>query len=84
MSIISKDAKFFEAHNIIDYSLLIGVIKKVDRSSEASEMRNLESRILKDEDDFPMQNRESKLFLSPQDSAECYIFGIIDILTPYE
>lgn len=33
---ISKDAKFFEDHNIIDYSLLIGIIKKSDKSSDTS------------------------------------------------
>ena len=33
---ISKDAKFFEEHDIIDYSLLIGVIKKSDKSSDTS------------------------------------------------
>lgn len=28
MNIIKKDAEFFRSHEIIDYSLLIGVIKK--------------------------------------------------------
>ncbi len=28
MAIIRKDAEFFQRHEIIDYSLLIGVIKK--------------------------------------------------------
>jgi len=28
MKIIAKDAEFFRSHDIIDYSLLIGIVKK--------------------------------------------------------
>ena len=34
LEIIRRDAEFFEKHEIIDYSLLIGVIKKNDDKSQ--------------------------------------------------
>lgn len=46
LTAIKKDAKFFEEHEIIDYSLLIGVIKKSENFSEYSDGRN-ESKIVK-------------------------------------
>ena len=42
---IKKDAQFFRQHEIIDYSLLIGVIKKSDRQSELSDGKLIESKI---------------------------------------
>lgn len=43
----------------------------------------MESRAINEEEKDILPARESKLFLSPE-SPEVYIFGIIDILTPYE
>lgn len=82
LKIIKKDAEFFKEHEIIDYSLLIGVIRKSDNLSEVSEAR-YESVILREED---MNLRESKLYVGTGEGEafESYIFGIIDILTLYE
>ena len=63
--------------------MLIGVIRR-NEASENSEIRNYESRIGREEEENDLQNRESKLFMNYQENSECYIFGIIDILTPYE
>jgi hypothetical protein len=65
LNIIKKDAEFFEKHQIIDYSLLIGVIRRGERESENSEFRNLESRVINEEERDILPARESKLFLSP-------------------
>jgi len=57
---IRKDAEFFEQHDIIDYSLLIGVIRKSDRESDFSDARNLD---FVEEEDLH-QCKESKVYLS--------------------
>lgn len=54
LGVIKRDAEFFEKHQIIDYSLLIGVIKKSDNQSDISEGR-YESRLMRQDDDFELQ-----------------------------
>lgn len=60
LSTIKKDAKFFEDHEIIDYSLLIGVIRRSDNYSDYSDARN-DSKLVKDEESENMM-RESKVY----------------------
>jgi hypothetical protein len=47
INICKRDAEFFEKHEIIDYSLLIGVIRKSDNLSDQSDARQ-DSRMLRE------------------------------------
>ena len=68
---ILKDAEFLKRHNIIEYSLLIGI----HYVQPQEDIRNLKENSI-----FGNQNHRSVL---SQDKQEIYFFGIIDILSEF-
>ena len=80
MKIIRKDADFFRKLNIIDYSLLVGVVRK-NEGNLRNEFMNLSSKIA-NESELESYLKETRYFDNVQKN-ESYIFGIIDILTEY-
>lgn len=70
-TILASDAAFFALNNIIDYSLLLGVIQNTDEV-----LKELESG---------ERPSNGNLYFSPQgvDPKQGYIIGVIDIFTEY-
>jgi len=67
---VDKDSEFLESHNIMDYSLLVGIAK--DQS-------NIQSQI-------PLRSKSLFRLCesgTPSPTGEVYYFGIIDILQQY-
>jgi len=68
---ILKDAEFLKRHNIIEYSLLIGIHYVQPHE---------DTRSLKENSFFASKNHRSVL---SQHKQEIYFFGIIDILSEF-
>lgn len=75
---LRKDSEFFAKHNIIDYSLLVGVINK-DRGSgkKQSTTDSKVSDMVHDNENYLERVYNSVMV------GEKYILGVIDILTEY-
>lgn len=79
LRIIYNDSRFFAEHNIIDYSLLVGVVSK----SNSSQIRKLSHSSSLHESASHHEREDCKMYESP-DKTEKYLIGIIDILTLFD
>lgn len=85
---IRKDAEFFTKHNIMDYSLLIIVIKKPQKIKKTVENYNLNCSFSTDDEEFDYETLLEQIkikrfvFASPSGNF-IYLFGIIDYLQLY-
>lgn len=90
---LNLDADFLAKHNIMDYSLLVGLVVKSDAKTEEIEEKDKKKRKKKHKKDKETQKSENKtvdlesVWRSGIPSAtvpsEHYMVGIIDILQDY-
>ena len=76
MSVIKKDVNFFSNHNILDYSLLVGIHDRVSGPSMAQDTPVSEAST-------PQGRRPINSIHSP-DGSVVYYMGIIDILCQWD
>jgi 1-phosphatidylinositol-4-phosphate 5-kinase len=76
MSVIQKDVHFFSEHNILDYSLLVGIHERGSGPSMAQDTPVSEAST-------PQERRPINSIQSP-DGSVVYYMGIIDILCQWD